>query len=104
MSKKEISMQSLLKQKVAEKAVSIVKPGMVLGVGSGSTVAYFIREIAKREDLKASIKAASTSLDTSLLLAEAGIREISLHITNEQLDLTVDGADEVSEDLFLIKG
>ncbi|MFW9992641.1 MAG: ribose-5-phosphate isomerase RpiA [Candidatus Odinarchaeota archaeon] len=96
--------QDSLKQQVAKTAVSLVGQKMLLGVGSGSTVAYFIKELAKVDDLRESVKAVSTSLDTSVLLAEHDIMEISLHSVQSQLDLTVDGADEVSNDFYLIKG
>ncbi|MHA2294914.1 MAG: ribose-5-phosphate isomerase RpiA [Candidatus Hodarchaeales archaeon] len=98
------SKKDLLKQQVAKMAVSFVKPGMLLGMGSGTTVACFIKELARDNNLKKSIKVVSTSLDTSVLLAEHDIEETSLHTVNEELDLTVDGADEVSNDLDLIKG
>jgi len=96
--------QKKMKQQVAKAAVHHVKPGMKIGIGSGSTVAFFIEYLAQNDDLKGSISAISTSLDTSLMLAENGIKEINLHSLKGKLDLTVDGADEVSEDLFLIKG
>lgn len=92
------------KRMAGEEAVKFVKDGMVLGLGTGSTVYYTIREIGRRvkeEDL--AIIAIPTSLDTRNYAASLGIPLTTLD-EHPQIDLTIDGADEVDPDLNLIKG
>jgi ribose 5-phosphate isomerase A len=92
------------KEVVARAAASFVKPGMKLGLGSGSTSHHFIRflgERAQREDLR--IEAVASSLDSEALAREVGISTIEPR-RGLRLDLAVDGADEIAPDLSLIKG
>lgn len=93
--------QDLRKQKAAQKAIEWVKPGMVVGVGTGSTVAFFIEELAK---IKGDIEGAvSSSEDSTAKLKAAGIPVFELNYTGD-IPLYVDGADEVNEHKHLIKG
>ena len=93
--------QDLLKQKAAQKAIEWVLPNMVVGVGSGSTVAFFIKELAK---IKGQIEGAvSSSEDSSKKLKAAGIPVYNLNAVGD-IPLYVDGADEVNELKQLIKG
>ncbi|MEM1659334.1 MAG: ribose-5-phosphate isomerase RpiA [Candidatus Jordarchaeales archaeon] len=92
------------KKAAALAAVRHVRDGMILGVGSGSTVAFFIEVLAsavKKEKLE--ILCVPTSYQSAILLAEHGIPLTSL-IEHPTLDLTVDGADEIDPNLNLIKG
>jgi ribose 5-phosphate isomerase A len=86
-------------------AARAVSSGMVLGLGTGSTVAYFLDALAQRlrEGEVSEIVGVPTSLRTE---DSARAREIPLTTLEEAgaLDLTVDGADEVDPDLNLIKG
>lgn len=92
--------QDELKQAVAKEAVSFVEPGLI-GVGTGSTANYFIDELAK---IKHKIDAAVASSEvTAQRLKERGIRVIDLNEAG-QLPLYVDGADEITEHLAMIKG
>lgn len=92
------------KQLVALHAAKFVKNGMLVGLGTGSTANYFIDELARRqreENLKVTTVASSTisaQRAQSLQLPIAALEHIS------QIDLYVDGADEISPDMTLLKG
>ena len=89
------------KHAVALAALAFVKPGMVLGIGTGSTVNAFIGAL---KDRKISLAGAiSSSRATSELLKAAGIEELELNSTGP-LDLYIDGADEATRQRALIKG
>ena len=89
------------KRAVAEAALEFVVPGMILGIGTGSTVNAFL---AVLKDRKIQLQGAvSSSRATSALLREARIEELDLNSTGP-LDLDIDGADEATRDLALIKG
>jgi len=93
-----------LKRKAGERAVDFVEDGMVVGLGTGSTVYYSILELDRRireEDLN--IIGIPTSIETEVLAKKLGIPLCSLE-ENPVIDLTIDGADEVSPGLDLIKG
>ncbi len=97
-------MVSAGKIKAAEAALSEVKDGMVIGIGTGSTVAFFIEMLGKKiakEKLK--IIGVPTSYQSAYLATEAGIPLTTLD-EHPVLDLAVDGTDEVDRDLNLIKG
>ena len=89
------------KRLAAQRAVRHVEEGSVVGVGTGSTVAYFIDELGKiRDRIDAAV---SSSERSSELLRERGIRVIDLNSAGE-LNLYVDGADECDPQRRLIKG
>ncbi len=94
-----------LKRIAAEKAVSFVQPGMIIGLGTGSTTKYALLKIS--EKLKSGelhdITGIPTSGKTETLAKELGIPLTNLN-RNPEIDLTIDGADEVDENLNLIKG
>jgi ribose 5-phosphate isomerase A len=93
-----------LKRAAAARAIEFVQPGMRLGLGTGTTARHFVELLGKRmRDGLAITAAVPTSLATLTLAAEAGLPLSTLDETPE-LDLTVDGADEISPDLTLIKG
>ncbi len=91
------------KLNAGEKAVDFIKDGMLLGLGTGSTVFYTIKKIGElvKEGMK--LKAVSTSSATSQLAASLGI-EILPFEEIERADLTIDGADEFDPSLNGIKG
>lgn len=91
------------KQMVGEKAVEYIKDGMVVGLGTGSTVYYTIRKLGElvRGGLK--IKGVPTSEQTAALAKEEGIPLIDLKEV-DALDIAIDGADQVDSNLNLIKG
>src|SRR5690554_1685161 len=89
------------KRQAAEKAIEYVKPDTIVGVGTGSTVAYFIEALGRMKDR---IKGAVSSSDQSTGLLQAlGIEVIDLNAAGP-LSLYVDGADECDPRRMLIKG
>lgn len=96
-------MSDALKRRAAEAALAFVEDGMRLGLGSGSTAAYFIDMLGRRVAGGLDVIAVPSSERTALLAREAGIPLSSLDDTPE-LDLDVDGADEIGPGLALIKG
>ncbi|GLV64386.1 ribose-5-phosphate isomerase A [Bacillus mycoides] len=92
-----------LKQLAGEYAADFVKNGMKVGLGTGSTVYWTIQKLGKRVQEGLSIQAVPTSKETEVLAKQLAIPLISLNET-DILDLTIDGADEINNDLQLIKG
>ncbi|MEO0636653.1 MAG: ribose-5-phosphate isomerase RpiA [Pseudomonadota bacterium] len=92
-----------LKAAVGEAAAKRVTDGMKLGIGTGSTAEAFVRALAVRVRDGLQIVGVPTSIRTANLCAELGVPLTSLEET-PQLDLTIDGADEIGPDLVLIKG
>jgi len=92
-----------LKKLAGEKAVDYVEDGMIVGLGTGSTVEYSLRKlgILVRDGLK--IKGIPTSMHTRRIAKEENIPLTTLE-ENPEIDLTIDGADEVDSDLNLVKG
>jgi len=92
--------QDELKQQVAEAAVEYVKSG-IIGVGTGSTANYFIDALAK---IKHKIDGAvASSESTAERLKKHGIDVFDLN-TIDEMDIYVDGADEITEHLHMLKG
>jgi ribose 5-phosphate isomerase A len=89
------------KRRAAEAAVLYIQSGMVLGVGTGSTVNQLIDVLKDRKIQLAG--AVSSSRQTSERLKAAGIAELDLN-TSGDLNLYIDGADEATADGVLIKG
>ena len=83
-----------------EAAAELVEAGMVVGLGTGSTAAWFVKALAAR---KLDIRGVPTSEATANLARELGIPLAALDDV-QSIDLTVDGADEVGPGLSLIKG
>src|SRR5207245_6285335 len=92
-----------LKRNAAEAALAYVKPGMILGLGTGSTARHFLAGVARLVASGVDIKGVPTSLATAEEAKSLGIPLTSLE-ESFWLDLTVDGADEVDPKLDLIKG
>jgi ribose 5-phosphate isomerase A len=91
------------KRAAAARALDFVRPGMRLGLGTGSTAMHFIEGLAGRVRTGLDVVAVPTSEATRAQAARLGIPLTTLDDT-PALDLTVDGADEISPDLTLIKG
>ncbi len=87
----------------AERALELVKPGMKLGLGSGSTAAKFVELLGKKVQGGLEVVGVPTSEDTRILAEKAGIPLTTLD-DHPELDLTIDGADEIDPSLSLIKG
>ena len=92
-----------IKRKAALKAADLVKDGMTIGLGTGSTVFCLIQELAERIASGFRVTAVPTSTQTAGLATAAGIRLTDLDNV-DQLVLTIDGADEIDPNGILIKG
>ena len=93
--------QDELKQKVAQAALKYIKDVPVIGVGTGSTVKYFINYLAEiKGDIEGTV---SSSEGTTKLLKEAGIPVLDLNSVGT-IEVYVDGADEINPNKQLIKG
>jgi len=99
----ELLEQEEMKKLAAEKAVEYVKDGMVLGLGTGSTVEHMLKKVGEKVNGGLKIKGIPTSMRTRKLAKEYKIPLTSLE-ENPEIDLTIDGADEVDSELNLIKG
>ncbi|MFZ4608148.1 MAG: ribose 5-phosphate isomerase A, partial [Caulobacter sp.] len=88
------------KQAAGEAAAELVEAGMVVGLGTGSTAAWFVKALAARS---LDIRGVPTSEATANLARELGIPLVGLDDV-KAIDLTVDGADEIGPGLSLIKG
>jgi len=97
--------QTQMKQIVADAAIKEVKSDMILGLGSGSTAALMIRSLANeiRSGKLQNIKGVATSFQSEVLALELDIPLIDLASVS-QIDLAIDGADEVDPTFQLIKG
>ncbi|MGG3466262.1 ribose-5-phosphate isomerase RpiA [Neobacillus pocheonensis] len=91
------------KKEVGERAVEYVKDGMIVGLGTGSTVLFTISKLGELVQQGLSIKGIPTSKQTEKLATEVGIPLVSFKEI-DQIDVAIDGADEVNRDLALIKG
>jgi ribose 5-phosphate isomerase A len=97
--------QHAWKRSAAEAAAALVEDGMVLGLGTGTTAALFVSALGRRvADERLRVSGIPTSEQTAELARSLNI-PITTFAQHTQLDLTVDGADEIELDtLFLIKG
>ncbi len=91
------------KRAAAARAVEFVRPGMRLGLGTGSTAKHFVDLVGERVRAGLDVVAVPTSEATRAQAVQCGIPLTTLDET-PALDLTVDGADEIGPDLALIKG
>jgi ribose 5-phosphate isomerase A len=91
------------KRAAAAGALEFVRPGMRLGLGTGSTARHFVELLAERVRTGLDIIAVATSESTRTDAERLGIPLTTLEEAPE-LDMTVDGADEIAPDLTLIKG
>jgi ribose 5-phosphate isomerase A len=96
-------MSEELKRRAAEAALAYVKDGMRLGLGSGSTAALFVTALGKRVAAGLTVVGVATSQSTAEIARKAGVPLASLD-EEPELDLDIDGADEIGPGLALIKG
>lgn len=92
-----------MKKIAAEKAVEAIRDGMKVGLGTGSTAYWAILKIGERVRDGLKIEAVATSRASEQLAEESGITLVPFE-SLDRLDLTIDGADEVDENLHLVKG
>jgi ribose 5-phosphate isomerase A len=88
------------KQRAAEASVFLVEDGMMVGLGTGSTVAYLLPALARRG---LSIRCVATSPRTEMIARELGL-SVEPFGSIIRFDIAIDGADEVTPDGWLIKG
>jgi ribose 5-phosphate isomerase A len=102
--KHEDARSDSLKLEAARRALQLVKPGMKVGLGSGTTATLWIRLLGEQvRDHGLKIEAIASSEDSEHLGRSFGIPFLTFE-QFEKLDLTVDGADEIAPGLALIKG
>lgn len=93
--------QNLLKKQAAEAAITYLEPGEIIGVGTGSTVNYFIDALAAhKDDIEGAV---SSSVASTERMEALGIPVVDLNYAGP-LSLYVDGADETNQHRHLIKG
>lgn len=95
--------QDKAKFNAANEAVKLIKDGMVVGLGTGSTAKIAVDLIGKRLSEKFQITGMPTSIKTKNQAEKLGIKLIGIDEL-DSIDIAIDGADEVSPDLSLIKG
>jgi ribose 5-phosphate isomerase A len=93
----------LWKQQAAERAIELVRDGMTLGLGTGSTAARFIDLVGARARQGLKVACVPTSEASRAQAERLGLTLVTLD-QQPYLDLTVDGADELDDELRLIKG
>jgi ribose 5-phosphate isomerase A len=92
-----------MKQLACQRAAQEVQDGMVLGLGTGSTVYYFLHELGRMVREGVRMTGVPTSIQTTQLATQLAIPLTTLD-DQPHLDLAVDGADEVDDQLNLVKG
>lgn len=91
------------KETAARASVKLVRDGDIVGLGTGSTAAYAVRFLGERVQAGLKIRGIPTSIHTQELAASCGIPLTTLDECQE-IDVTIDGADELDPELRLIKG
>lgn len=95
--------ESLAKFNAAHAALDYVKDGMVLGLGTGSTAAHFVRQLGERVRQGLRVKGVPTSEATRNLAEQVGVPLLEISQVSA-IDVCIDGADEVDPAFRLIKG
>src|SRR3990167_2227814 len=95
--------QEKAKQEAALKAVEFIQDGMIVGLGSGTTAAYFIQALAERVKQGLKIQSVASSHPSADLAKKGGIKVLDLNAVSH-VDLTIDGADEIDRKKRMIKG
>jgi len=98
-----MSQSNELKQLVGEEAVKYIKDGMKIGIGSGSTMYYAVKALGERVKQGLNVVGIPTSNTTAEWAKEFGV-PLTDFTKVQELDLAIDGADEVDSNLQLIKG
>lgn len=93
--------QNAQKKLAAEHAISYIEDDMIVGVGTGSTVKYFIDKLSLEKHRINGV--VSSSEQSTMLLKAHGIKVFDLNSVS-QLDVYIDGADEINHQLEMIKG
>ena len=99
----DLSPQDRGKQAAADAAAAIVEDGMLVGLGSGTTLRRFVRSLGLRVSQGLTVTGVPTSESTRALAVEVGVPVADLNDVGE-LDLVLDGADEIDPQGQMIKG
>jgi ribose 5-phosphate isomerase A len=99
----DLKTSDLEKQAAARASLRFVRDGNIVGLGTGSTAAYAVRLLGERVQAGLKIRGIPTSVHTKDLAANLGIPLTTLD-EFQQIDVTIDGADEFDPQLHLIKG
>jgi ribose 5-phosphate isomerase A len=91
-----------LKAQAADLALELVRPGMLLGIGTGTTMRFFIERLGRRVAQGLNVAGVPTSRESAEIASSLGVPLVD--DPTRRIDLAVDGADEVAPDLGLIKG
>jgi ribose 5-phosphate isomerase A len=91
-----------LKRQAAERALDLVRDGMTVGIGTGTTARFFIEGLGRKVAQGLQVRGIPTSERSAELARAAGVPVV--HDLDGRLDLAVDGADEIAPDLSLVKG
>ena len=101
---KDASSNASAKRAAGEAAAELVRDGMIVGLGTGSTVAWTIKRLGERvREEGLDFYGVPTSFQAEELAIASGIKLTTLN-QHPQLDLAIDGADQVDSNLFVIKG
>ncbi len=95
--------QDQIKEKIGQYAADYVKQGMKVGLGTGSTVFYLLKELGRRKAQGLHFTAVCTSVQTQRVLSEEGIEFLTLDEV-DRLQVAIDGADEIDPAGNMIKG
>ncbi|KAH9317856.1 hypothetical protein KI387_019625, partial [Taxus chinensis] len=98
-------LQDNLKRAVAKKAMELVKPGMVIGLGTGSTASMAIEELGKliQQGKLKDVLGVGVTYQSRVLARQFGVKTVDLNDVNH-IDIALDGADEVDSSMNLLKG
>jgi ribose 5-phosphate isomerase A len=99
----ELSARDREKQSAAHAAVQLIEPGNVVGLGTGSTSTYALRYLAERVRGGLKIVGIPTSQEIKRLAEQLGVPLTTLD-EHPQVDIDIDGADEIDPELNLVKG
>lgn len=95
--------QDKAKEAAALKGLEFVKEGMILGLGTGTTAAFFIKHLIPRCQKGLRITVVATSLASEKMARDGGLDLVDINSITS-LDLVIDGADQIDPNLRLIKG
>lgn len=99
----KLDKQLEIKKQLGLRAAELVREGMLVGLGSGTTATCFIESLIERASRGLAFKAVSSSIHSAKLARQGGIHVLEMEDV-EEIDLTVDGADEIDPENRMIKG
>eukprot|EP00252_Welwitschia_mirabilis_P018392 TRINITY_DN40890_c0_g1_i1.p1 TRINITY_DN40890_c0_g1~~TRINITY_DN40890_c0_g1_i1.p1 ORF type:complete len:305 (-),score=67.22 TRINITY_DN40890_c0_g1_i1:480-1394(-) len=99
------AIQDVLKRSVAKKAMELIKPGMIVGLGTGSTASMAIEELGKliQSGKLKDVVGVGITYQARVLARQFGVKTVDLNDVN-YIDIALDGTDEVDSSMNLLKG